>query len=164
MKTIKRRRKENKTDYLKRLKLLKSGSPRIVFRRTNKYILAQYVTSRQAQDKVEIVVNSKELRGYGWPKESMGSLKSIPASYLTGLLIGKKIIKQKLKTPIIDSGMLRIIHKTRFYAFLKGLIDSGIEIKCKEETFPSKDKIEGKNSKKDFSKIFIEIESRIEKL
>ncbi len=164
MKTIKRRRKENKTDYLKRIKLLKSGSPRIVFRRTDRYIIGQYVTSRQAQDKVETGVNSKELIKYGWPKEFIGSLKSIPASYLTGLLIGKKIIKQKLKIPIVDSGMFRIIHKTRFYAFLKGLIDSGIEIKCEEETFPSKDKIEGKNIKKDFSKIFIEIKSRVEKL
>jgi len=51
MRTIKKRRKQNKTDYLGRLKLLKSGKPRVVFRRTNKYIIVQYITSKQAQDK-----------------------------------------------------------------------------------------------------------------
>jgi ribosomal protein L18 len=48
------------------------------------------------------------LLNYGWPKELSGSLKSITASYLTGLLIGKKIIKEKLETPILDVGMMRL--------------------------------------------------------
>lgn len=162
-KTLKRRRREHKTDYLKRIKLLKSGKPRVVFRKTNKYVLAQYVTSREAQDKVEIGVSSRNLLKYDWPKEFAGSLKSIPASYFTGLLIGKKIIKQKLKTPIVDFGMTRTLHKTRVYGFLKGLIDAGIEIKCKEEAFPSEDRLKGEHMKKGFSKIFGEIKSKIEK-
>ncbi len=163
MKTLKRRRKECKTDYGKRIKLLKSGKPRIVFRRTNKYVIAQYVTSKEAQDKVEIGISSKNLSKYGWSKEFSGSLKSTSASYLTGLLMGKKIIKQKLKTPIVDFGMARILHKTRVYGFLKGLIDAGIDIKCKKEAFPGEDRIKGKHMKKDFSKIFEEIKSKIEK-
>ena len=159
MKTLKRRRKENKTDYLKRIKLLKGGSPRVVFRKTNRYVLAQYVTSKEAQDKVEIGVNSKYLVKYGWPKE-IGSLKSIPASYLTGLLIGKKIIKEKLKKPIVDFGMIKALHKTKTYAFLKGLIDSGVEIKCNEETFPSEERIKGEHMKNKIP--FEEIKSKIE--
>ncbi len=147
MKTQKRRRREHKTDYLNRLKLLKSGKPRIVFRKTNKYLVSQYVASKQAQDKIEIGVNSKHLIKYGWPKELGGSLKSIPASYLTGHLIGKQIIKKKLEVPIVDLGMHRTLHKTKIYAFLKGLIDAGIKIKCKEEAFPSEDKIKGKDIK-----------------
>jgi len=132
MKTVKKRRKQNKTDYGGRLKLLKSGKPRVVFRRTNKYIIAQYVVSKEAQDKVVFGVNSKDLMKHGWEK---GSLKSIPASYLTGYLIGKQIIKKKLETPIVDFGMVRVLHKTKTYAFLKGLIDSGVGIKC-EKGFP----------------------------
>jgi len=163
MKVAKRRRRENKTDYLKRLKLLKSRSPRVVFRKTNKYIIAQYVTSKQAQDKIEIGVNSKHLMNYGWPKEFEGSLKSIPAAYLVGLLMGKKIMEKKLEPPIADFGMLRVLHKTKIYAFLKGLIDAGIKIKCEEETFPSEDRIKGKHMKKDFSKIFDEIKSKVGK-
>jgi len=53
MKTLKRRRKEHKTDYAKRIKLLKGGSPRVVFRKTNKYIISQYVKSKNAQDKID---------------------------------------------------------------------------------------------------------------
>ncbi len=161
MKVAKRRRRENKTDYLKRLKLLKSGSPRIVFRKTNKYIIAQYVTSKEAQDKIEIGVNSKHLVDYGWPKEFEGSLKSIPAAYFVGLLMGKKIIERKLEFPIADFGMLRALHKTKIYAFLKGVIDAGIKIKYKEETFPDENRIKGKHMKKDFSKIFDGIKSKI---
>ncbi len=163
MKTLKRRKLEGKTDYGKRLKLLKSYSPRIVFRKTNRYIIAQYVTSREAQDKVEVGVTSKDLKEFGWPDEFEGSLKAIPAAYLTGLLIGKEIIKKKLKTPIVDFGMIRAISKNRAYAFVKGLIDAGIKINCSEEQFPEEERISGKNLKEDFSKTFKEIKSKIEK-
>ena len=80
MKTLKRRRKEAKTDYGIRLKLLKSGVPRIVFRKSNRYIIAQYVTSNEAQDRVVVGITSKILLKYGWPEDMKGSLKSLPAS------------------------------------------------------------------------------------
>jgi len=163
MKTIKRRRKESKTDYLKRIKILKSESPRIVFRKTNKYITAQYVLSKGAQDKVVFGVTSKKLLRYGWPKELEGSLKSISAAYLLGFLMGKKIIKERLGKPIVDFGMNRTIHKSKPYAFLKGLIDSGIKINCPEEAFPKEERIRGKNLIEDFSKFFDEIKIKIQK-
>lgn len=142
MKTLKRRRKENRTDYANRLKLLKSEKPRVVFRKTNRYIIAQYVTSENAQDKIEMGANSKQLMKYGWPKEFAGSLKSISASYLTGFLIGKKIIHEKKETPIVDIGMIRNLHGSKVFGFLKGLKDSGVKIKCDEKFFPNKEKIE----------------------
>lgn len=163
MRIAKRRRKECRTNYTKRIKFLKSGVPRIVFRKTNRYIIAEYITSKESQDKVEIGINSKSLIKYGWPEEFTGSLKSIPASYLTGFLMGKKIIKNKKETPILDIGMIRNLHKTKVYAFLKGVIDSGIEMKYKEGIFPEEERIEGKNLKKDFSKTFTQIKSKIEK-
>ena len=164
MKTQKRRRREHKTDYLKRIKLLKSRSPRIVFRKTNRYVIAQYVETREAQDRVVFGMNSKKLIDYGWPKELKNSLKSLPAAYLLGVVAGKKIIKEKLKTPILDLGMIRTVHKTKIYAFLKGIVDSGIEIKHKKSIFPEEEKIKGKNLKKDFSKTFDKIKSKIESL
>ena len=160
MKTLKRRRQEHKTDYLKRLKLLKSGKPRIVFRKTNKYIIAQYVTSKEAQDKIEFGISSKNLLKYGWSKEFDGSLKSIPASYLTGYLIGKQIIKKNFANPIIDFGMIRALSKTRVYGFLKGLVDAGIEIKSREEIFPDEKRISGEHMKNKIP--FNEIKSKIE--
>lgn len=164
MKIQKRRRREHKTDYLKRIKLLKSRSPRIVFRKTNRYVIAQYVETREAQDRVVFGMNSKKLIDYGWPKELKNSLKSLPAAYLLGIVAGKKIIKEKLKTPILDLGMLRTVHKTKIYAFLKGIVDSGIEIKHKKSIFPDEEKIKGKNLKKDFSKTFDKIKSKVESL
>ncbi|MDD5012745.1 MAG: 50S ribosomal protein L18 [Candidatus Nanoarchaeia archaeon] len=162
MRLPKQRRIENKTDYLKRLKLLKSGVPRVTFRKTNRYVIAQYITSKEAQDKIELGITSKKLKEYGWPDKFDGSLKSVPASYLTGFLLGKEIMKNKMKTPIVDFGMTRVLSKNRTFAFIKGLIDAGVEIKCSEEHFPDEERIIGKNMKEDFSKKFVEIKSKIE--
>ena len=57
--------------------------------------------------------------------------------------------------------MLRVLHKSRIYGFLKGMIDSGTKISCSEKMFPSEDRISGKHLKKDFSKIFESIKSKI---
>jgi len=162
-KLFKRRRQEGKTDYANRLHLLQSGTPRIAFRKTDRYIIVQYITSKEAQDKVEIGITSKNLKSYGWPKEFEGSLKSVTASYLTGFLLGKEILAKKLKTPIVDLGMMRVIGKNKAFAFLKGVIDAGIKIQCPEENFPEEDRISGKHLKSDFSKTFKEIKSKIEK-
>ena len=60
--------------------------------------------------------------------------------------------------------MLRTLHKTKIYGFLKGLVDSGVKIKYEAHTFPNEDRIKGKHLKKDFSKVFEEIKSKIEAL
>jgi large subunit ribosomal protein L18 len=143
--------------------MLKSGKPRLVFRKTNKYIISQYVISEEAKDKIIFGITSKKLLEYGWPESFKGSLKSVPASYLTGYLMAKKIKEKKLETPIVDFGMLRKLHKSKLFAFLKGIIDGGIEINCKKEAFPEEERIEGKSLKEDFSKQFNEIKSKIEK-
>jgi large subunit ribosomal protein L18 len=161
-KTLKRRRKENKTDYQKRIKLLKGGSPRIVFRKTNKYILGQYIVSKEAQDEIKKTVCSVKLLNYGWPKERAGSLKSITAAYFTGFLLGKEIIKEKMKKPILDFGMHIVLHKSKAYAFMKGLLDAGIDIKHKKETLPEEERIQGKHLKNNIP--FKEIKLKIEKL
>jgi large subunit ribosomal protein L18 len=162
MRTQKRRRKENRTDYLKRLKLLKGETPRIVFRKTNKYIISEYTVSKEAQDSVVMGMDSRKLNEYGWPKTAQGSLKSITASYLTGYLTGKTILKQKLEEPILDAGMNRVLHKNKIYAFIKGLIDSGIKINCKKEFFPEEERIKGDHLKNKIP--FTEIKSKIDKL
>ncbi|MFA5071748.1 MAG: 50S ribosomal protein L18 [Candidatus Pacearchaeota archaeon] len=164
MRVPKRRRIEGKTDYANRVRLLKGETPRVVFRRTNKYIIAEYVTSHEAQDKIEIGITSKNLKKFGWPEEFDGSLKSVPASYLTGFLMGKEIGKKKLATPIVDVGMIRTLSKNKVFAFIKGLIDAGMKIKCAKEKFPEESRIEGKNLKKDFTKTFKEIKLKLDKI
>lgn len=161
MRTQKRRRKENKTDYVKRLKLLKGEKPRIVFRKTNRYIISEYTLSKEAQDKVVFGFDSRKLSEYGWPKDAKGSLKSTTASYLTGYLIGKTIIKQKLENPILDTGMNRVLHKNKIYAFIKGIIDAGIKINCDKKLFPEESRIKGQHLKNKIP--FDEIKLKIDK-
>jgi large subunit ribosomal protein L18 len=157
----KRRRREGKTDYQKRIKLLRGGKPRVTFRKTNRYIISQYIKSSEAQDRPELGVSSRDLLKYGWPKEAAGSLKSIPAAYFTGLLLGKKIKERRLKEPILDFGMSRTVHRSRGYAFLKGLEDSGISTKHDEGIFPEESRIKGGHMKNKIP--FEKIKSEIEK-
>ena len=139
MKIPRRRRLEKKTDYVARLALLKSGKARIVVRRTNRYIIAQLVNSNIAQDKVIVGITSKNLLSNGWQKEHIGSLKSLPASYLTGYLLGKLAQKHHIKEAIFDIGMSRSFPRSRFYAVLKGAIDAGIKVPFKKEMLPTEE-------------------------
>ena len=164
MKVPKRRRRQAKTDYRKRLNLLKSDSPRINFRKSNRYIISQYVLSKEAQDRILFGITSKKLIDYGWPKENTGSLKSLTASYFTGYLAGKIILKNKYKNPIFDVGMIKTINKTKVYAFIKGLLDSGVKIKCPEKCLPDENRIKGKHLKKDLSQYFEKIKLQIDKI
>lgn len=165
LKIQKRRRREFKTNYSKRIKMLKGNLPRIVFRKTNKKIIGQYVTSKEAQDSVIVEANSMDLLKYGWPKENTGSLKSLPAAYLTGFLLSKRIIEsEKGEKAILDIGLIRNVKKSRIYAFLKGVVDGGLDVPCNEKAFPEEERISGKNTKiKDFRERFNKIKIKIEK-
>ncbi len=164
MKTQRKRKMQKKTDYSARIGMLKSGLPRIVVRKTNKYIILQYVKSKEAKDTVIIGVTSKNLLKLGWPEKSSGSLKSISAAYLTGLLMGKKILeKEKNPKVIYDIGLQRNISGNRLYASLKGLIDSGIELSHDKKIFPSDDRIEGKHLKSELKEVFDKVKKNIEK-
>ena len=158
MKTIKSRRRKAITNYSKRIELLKSERPRIVLRKSNKYVVAQYVTSKEAQDKILFEVSSRKLSKFGWPEKSK-SIKNLSAFYLTGLLIGKEIQDKKIEEPILDLGMMRTLHKSNIFGFIKGIIDAGIEISCKEESLPDEERIKGEHltNKIPFEKIKIAI-------
>jgi len=142
----KRRRNECKTNYKKRLILLKGNFPRLVIRKTNKYIILQVIESSQALDQVIYNANTKELLKSGWPIDRKGSLKSITASYLGGLLLGKRI-KGLKKEIILDSGLIPNTSGSRVYAAVKGVADTGIKIKFNKDVFPSEEKIKGENTK-----------------
>ncbi len=137
--TIKRRRNEAKTDYHARHKLLESGKPRLVIRKTNRYITGQIVTSNLAQDKVVISVSSKELLSSGWLESLKGSLKNLSAAYLTGKLLAEK---SSVREAILDIGMYRNAARGRVYAFLRGAIDGGLIIPHNPEILPSDSRFE----------------------
>ncbi len=139
----KRRRRENKTDYSLRLRILKQGTGRVVFRKTNRKIIGQYVESNDSKDHVIAGFNSQKLLKLGWPKEKSGSLKSLSAAYLSGLALGKMMIKKSKKSAIFDLGLQRNTAKSRAYAFLKGVIDAGVSIPADKSVFPEEIKIKG---------------------
>ena len=161
MRVVKRRRREGKTDYKKRLKILEGGFPRVVIRKTNKYLILQLVESKEAKDSVRLGLSSKELLKYGLSKEFAGSLKSVPAAYLSGLLFGKKLEKLKLKKVILDLGLIRSTKGSRVYSAVKGIIDSGIELNVGKGVLPEEERVGGKFLKKDFSSEFKKIKERI---
>ncbi len=154
LRTLKRRRRENKTDYKLRKNLLKSGLPRIVVRQTNKYYIVQVVESNEAQDRVLSMVTSKDLLNNGWNKKFEGSLKSIPAGYLTGKLLAKKIGKGNY---IIDIGMTRPLKGSRIFAVVKGLIDGGLEISANEKVFPSEERLLGEHLNPELKEIIVKV-------
>ncbi len=144
MKIIPRKRRiQGKTNYTKRRRLLEARKPRIAIRKSNKYITIQYIESKLAQDSIKVGVNSKELLEYGWPKEKSGSLKSITAAYLAGLLFGKKI--SKLPPAIVDTGLIISTKGSKVYAALKGIVDSGYKISHNTEVFPDEKSIKSKD-------------------
>jgi len=147
----KKRRQEGKTNYSKRLRLLEGKKPRIVIRKTNKYITVQYVESKEAQDAVIKTINSKILLKHGWPAEKEGSLKSLGAAYLTGLLFSKEI--KGFKPAIADIGLVKSTPGSRIYAVIKGLNDGGFKVPCSEEVFPSPERISTENLKSFFDKV-----------
>lgn len=152
-----KRIRNGKTDYKKRLAMLKSGKTRIIIRRSNKNILVQAADYFPSGDKVIHTTNSTELKKLGW-KYGCGNM---PAAYLTGLLAGKNLAKKNVKFAIADFGLYLSVNGSRLYACLKGAIDAGIEIPHSKEILPSEDRIRGehvakyaanlKDNKKQFS-------------
>ncbi len=143
-KTVQYRRKRTlKTNYSKRLNLLLSGKPRLIFRPTNTQIITQLAVFTSQGDKIITAAAGKHLQKLGWNY----SCKNLPASYLLGLLIGKKAVQKEYKEGILDTGNVTPLHKGRLYAFLKGVLDAGFQVPYskEKEIFPSEDRISGKH-------------------
>lgn len=155
-KTTKRRRYEGKTDYSARLHLLDGQKPRVVFRKSNRYLIGQIVTSEVAQDSVVVNVSTKDLLLHGWPKNLSGSLKSLPAAYLMGYMLAKK--SKQISSGVLDIGLMRHVPKSRIYAFVKGMKDAGFDIPCKEEVLPD-DKLLSK--KQETAKLINQLKAKL---
>lgn len=138
-----KRKLEGKTDYRKRLALLKSGKPRLVVRRSLNNISAQIIMYETAGDKVLVSAHSKELSKLGWK----GRRRNIPAAYLVGYLCGMKSKKAKVNEAIFDSGLYTTVKGSVIYAVLKGALDAGLNIPHSDEVLPPDDRIKGKHIK-----------------
>lgn len=134
-----RRRREGKTDYYKRTKLVVADVPRMVVRKTNRHIIIQLVTAEMDGDRTLVAANSSELAEFGYK----GSASSTPAAYLTGLLFAAKARKGSHGAAVLDIGLHRATPGARVFAALKGAVDGGMAIPHGEEILPDEARIKG---------------------
>jgi len=169
-----RRRREGKTDYYARKRLVaqdknKYNSPRyrFVVRFTNKDVITQITYAKMTGDFVLAAAYSHELPRYGIP----AGLTNYAAAYATGLLLARRVLTKlglgdKYKGNIeitgadynveelqdgphpframLDVGLRRTTTGSRVFAALKGATDGGLDIPHSERRFVGYDE-EGKS-------------------
>lgn len=169
-----RRRREGKTDYKQRSKLIcqdknKYNSPkyRLVVRITNKDIICQIVEAKIVGDVVHAVAYAHELPRYGM---SLG-VNNYAGAYATGLLCARRILHKlgladkyqgqaevtgehfvvepldegpRPFYALLDVGLRRTTTGCKVFAALKGACDGGIEVPHSERRFVGYDAEEKK--------------------
>ena len=147
-----RRRRLGVTNYYKRRKMILSGKPRLVIRKTLKHIIAQIVKANPQGDETIIGLSSKVLaKKYGW----LGDCSNTAAAYLTGLIIGYKARLKGIEEVVPDIGLHRPTRGSKVFAVIKGALDAGLKVPCSPEVLPSEDRISGKHIE-DYAKYLLE--------
>ncbi|MEB3774919.1 MAG: 50S ribosomal protein L18 [Desulfurococcales archaeon] len=137
-----KRRRQGKTNYRKRFRMIISGKPRLVVRRSNEYITVQVVEARIEGDRVIAAAHSRELyKHYGW----LGDGNNTSAAYLTGLLAGYRALLKGVEEAILDIGLHAPVKGSRVFAALKGALDAGLKIPHSEEVLPDPERIRGEH-------------------
>jgi len=139
-----RRRREGRTNYHVRYKLILSKKPRVVVRKSNASTTLQLVIAEQKGDKTLLTVNSRELTNFGFT----ASLGNLPAAYLTGLIFGKKMLALGIDEGIADIGLHASTKGNRIYAAIKGVVDAGVNVPHGSEILPDDVRIRGEHIKK----------------
>jgi len=136
-----RRRREGRTHYGKRRKLVTSGIARFVIRPTNKHLGAQVIQAKPEGDFVLASAHSSELKEFGW-KAPCGNM---PAAYLTGLLAGRRAKANGVSKAILDIGLHTRGPGSRMFAAAKGALDAGLDIPHEEKVLPKAERIKGQH-------------------
>ena len=124
-----RRRREVRTDYHQRLRLLKSGKPRLVARVSNKHVRAQLISPGPDGDNTHAAASSEDLAEYGWEAPT----GNLPSAYLTGYLAGKRAVEAGLEQAVLDIGLNTATPGNKVFAVQEGAIDAGLEIPHNED-------------------------------
>ncbi|MEM2908270.1 MAG: 50S ribosomal protein L18 [Candidatus Hadarchaeales archaeon] len=136
-----RRRREGKTDYRQRLKLLRSGKPRFVVRISLKHVLAQVVRADPKGDLTLASAHSKELSKFGWK----GGTSNTPAAYLVGLLCGYRAVRVGVRECVLDIGMHTPTPGAKVFAALMGALDAKLQIPHGEEVLVKEERLRGEH-------------------
>jgi large subunit ribosomal protein L18 len=153
-----RRRREGRTDYRQRQRLLRARVPRAVVRLSLRNASIQFIAFEMEGDKVLAQASSRELADLGWN----GVTGNIPATYLTGYLAGKRAMANGIEEAVLDIGQKVPVKGSNVFAALKGMVDAGMDIPYGDGVFPSEDRLAGKHISEDIAKMIEEVKSRME--
>lgn len=137
---LNRRRRAGTTDYRARLKVIAGSSPLLAVRISAKNASAQFIKPLVEGDRVLASAHSRALRKLGWK----GSLKSVPACYLLGLLAGKNAKAKGVTEAHLYTGLSRFTYGSRVSALVKGVREAGVKVPMSDEALPSEEKTSGK--------------------
>jgi len=128
-----RRRRECKTNFAKRLALIKSGLPRMAVRKSNRGFVVQFIEYDSKGDKILASATGSSLKKqFGWP-----SKRNVCTAYLCGLLAGSIAKKNKVSDFVLDVGLHIPTKGGTLFAALKGALDAGLKTNFSEEMMPS---------------------------
>jgi large subunit ribosomal protein L18 len=153
-----RRRREGRTDYRQRQRLLRGRVPRAVVRTSLRNVSVQIVGFDPKGDEVIASAHSRELRGMGWEKAT----GNLPAAYLVGYLAGKRAVKAGVESSVLDIGLKEPSKGASAFAALKGLLDAGIEVPHGDEVLPSDERIHGDHISPEMRKLVEDIKIKME--
>jgi large subunit ribosomal protein L18 len=136
-----RRRREGRTDYYARMKLLLSQEPRMVVRRTHRQIIVQMAVPEPVGDRTLVAASSFDLATYGYS----GSTSSTPAAYLTGMLFAVRAKKAGYGSAVLDIGLNRATPGARVFAVLKGAVKAGLQVPHGEKVLPEDARVRGEH-------------------
>ncbi|MGM5483874.1 MAG: 50S ribosomal protein L18 [Nanobdellota archaeon] len=141
-----RRKKEGRTNYKARLKLLVSRKDRVVIRKTLSSILVQIVRYDSKGDKVLVSAHSRDLKKYGLKYSNA----NIPVAYLVGLLTGKRALEKGYEEGIVDLGLQKAHAGGKIFATVKGLSDAGFKVPLSEKAVPNEKRLQGEHVKESY--------------
>jgi large subunit ribosomal protein L5e len=161
-----KRRRQGKTDYFARRKLVyqdknkyDSKKYRLVVRRTCSKVICQVIYATMTGDRVLCAADSSELKNHG----VNAGLTNYAAHYATGLLLARRLLKQvgladmyksnsdvngqyfnvdedtQYKRPfkaLLDVGINRTTTGARMFGALKGACDGGVNVPHNTKRFP----------------------------
>jgi len=136
-----RRRREGRTDYHQRLRLLKSGEARLVARTSNAHARAQLVTLGPNGDETEASAHSGDLPEFGWEAPT----GNLPAAYLTGYLAGRRAVEAGVERAVLDIGLNSATPGAKVFAIQEGAIDAGVESPHNEGVFADWERTRGEH-------------------
>jgi len=136
-----RRRREGRTDYYARGKLLLSENPRMVVRKTNREIIIQLMVPEVEGDRTLVAAYSRDLAAFGYT----GSPSNTPAAYLTGILFAARCRKAGYQAAVLDIGLARATPGARVFAALKGAVKGGLAVPHGDEILPDDSRVRGEH-------------------